>query len=74
MKVVIKLFATLRQGRFKEEEQEYPDGTTVIDIVDKLTIHHKELGIVFLNGKHTELDKVLAEHDVLAIFPPVGGG
>lgn len=74
MKITVKLFATLRQGRFKVEEQEYPAGTTVVDIIDKLSISHKELGVLFLNGKHTELDTVLNEHDVLAIFPPVGGG
>jgi molybdopterin converting factor small subunit len=74
MNITIKLFATLRQGRFKVAEQEYPTGTAVIDIIDKLSIPHKELGIIFLNGKHTELDTVLNEQDVLAIFPPVGGG
>ncbi|MEN6460706.1 MAG: MoaD/ThiS family protein [Syntrophomonas sp.] len=74
MNITIKLFATLRQGRFKVEEQEYPTGTAVIDIIDKLSIPHTELGIIFLNGKHTELDTVLNEQDVLAIFPPVGGG
>lgn len=74
MKITIKLFATLRQGRFKVEEQELPAGTTVVNVIDKLSIPHTELGIIFLNGKHTELDTILNEQDVLAVFPPVGGG
>ncbi|HEX3011150.1 MAG TPA: MoaD/ThiS family protein [Syntrophomonadaceae bacterium] len=74
LKITIKLFATLRQGRFKVEEQEYPAGTSVVNVIDKLSIPHTELGIIFLNGKHTELDTVLNEQDVLAVFPPVGGG
>ncbi|MGI5920863.1 MAG: MoaD/ThiS family protein [Syntrophomonadaceae bacterium] len=74
MQVTVKLFATLRQGRFKSAEQEYPVGTTVKDVVDKLSIPYSELGVLFLNGKHTELDVVLGENDTLSIFPPVGGG
>jgi sulfur carrier protein len=74
LKITVKLFATLRQGRFKVEEQEYAPETKVVNVIDKLSIPHSELGIIFLNGKHTELDTILNEQDELAIFPPVGGG
>lgn len=74
MKVTVKLFATLRQGRFKEQQQEQVDGTTIEHIVNQLSIPQQELGIIFLNGKHAGLDQVLHEGDTLAIFPPVGGG
>lgn len=74
IRVTVRLFATLRKGRFKEQVFDYEEGTTVVDVIDQLSIPHKELGIVFLNGKHTELQQTLHAEDILAIFPPVGGG
>jgi molybdopterin synthase sulfur carrier subunit len=74
IKVTVRLFATLRKGRFKEQVFDYEEGTTVADVIKQLNIPHKELGIVFLNGKHTELQQTLRDTDILAIFPPVGGG
>ena len=53
---------------------DYDEGTTVADVIEQLNIPHKELGIVFLNGKHTELEQTLRDTDILSIFPPVGGG
>lgn len=74
MEMTVKLFATLRQGRFKEQQQEQAEGTLIVDIVNQLSIPHQELGIIFLNGKHAKLEQALHAGDVLAIFPPVGGG
>lgn len=74
MKLTIKLFATLRQGRFKIQEGIYPDTTTVEDIVKLLSIPKQELGIIFINGKYAELNTALREGDTLSIFPPIGGG
>lgn len=74
MKLTIKLFATLRQGRFKIQEGEYPDITTVEDIVKQLSITKQDLGIIFVNGKYAELNTALHEGDTLSIFPPIGGG
>ena len=74
IKVTVRLFATLRQGRFKEQVLDYEEGTTVADVIEQLNVPHKELGIVFLNGKHSELQQTLRDKDILSIFPPVGGG
>lgn len=76
MKVTVKLFATLRQGRFKSGEFEYPEGTTVGEVLDKLMISRKEMeiGIMFINGKHAEFDTLIKPGDEVAIFPPVAGG
>ncbi|HEX3012024.1 MAG TPA: MoaD/ThiS family protein [Syntrophomonadaceae bacterium] len=74
MDITVKLFATLRQGRFKEEHQQHDEGTKVKDIVEKLSIPQQELGIIFINGKHAKLEDILHDSDALAIFPPVGGG
>jgi sulfur-carrier protein len=74
MKVTVKLFATFRLGRFTVEERDYPSATTVATIVAELGIPEQELGIILVNSRHVGLDRQLAEGDVLAIFPLLGGG
>jgi sulfur carrier protein len=74
MKITVKLFATLRRGRFDRETIEPSDSSRVIDIVRLLEIPEKEAAIIFINSRHAEFDTVLHEGDILAIFPPVGGG
>lgn len=76
MTITIKLFANLRQGRFKIKDFEYPDGTTVGQILDNLLISRKEMeiGIIFINGKRAEFETILKTGDTLAVFPPVAGG
>ncbi|HQI81700.1 MAG TPA: MoaD/ThiS family protein [Deltaproteobacteria bacterium] len=74
MKVTVKLFATLRRGRFDVNTLDCPDGTRVQDIVRQLAIEEKDAAIIFLNSRHAGLSTTLGEGDTLAIFPPVGGG
>jgi molybdopterin converting factor small subunit len=74
MKITVKLFATFRTGRFAIEERDYPEGTTVAQIVDELALPHAQLGILMVNSRHVDLDRVLADGETLAIFPLVGGG
>ncbi|MGI6435510.1 MAG: MoaD/ThiS family protein [Syntrophomonadaceae bacterium] len=76
MKVTIKLFAFLRKGRFKTSILEFPEGTSVLQVLDALSItaNERNIGILFVNGRHTNLDSILKDGDVLAIFPPVAGG
>lgn len=76
MKITVKLFAFLRQERFKIRDLNFPDGTTVGQVLDDLSISRQEMeiGIIFINGKHAEFSTVLKEDDILAVFPPVAGG
>jgi len=74
MRITVKLFATFRKGRFDEAVREVPPGTTVSRIVEEVDLPKKEIGIVLVNSRHTDLSRVLAEGDTLAIFPLVGGG
>jgi molybdopterin converting factor small subunit len=72
--VTIKLFATLRNGRFKISEKEYQPGTTVADIVTELEIPRQESASVLVNGLSAGYDQELQDKDVLVLFPPIGGG
>ncbi|TYO99176.1 molybdopterin converting factor small subunit [Geothermobacter ehrlichii] len=74
MKITVKLFATFRRGRFEIETREYPEGTTVKQVVDALELPREQLGILLVNSRHVDLDRVLADGETLAIFPLVGGG
>lgn len=74
MKVTVKLFASFRTGRFEIESCEYPAGTTVADVADRLKLPHPELGIMLVNNRHVKLERVLVEGDTLALFPLLGGG
>lgn len=76
MKVLVKLFATLRKERFKSREFDLHEGSTVQQVLDMLSIiaNEKTIGIIFINGKHAGLESVLQDGDTLAIFPPVAGG
>lgn len=74
MKITVKLFATFQRGRFIIEQRDYPAGTTVGAIAAELDLPEADLGIVMVNSRHVKLDRELADGDVLALFPLVGGG
>jgi len=74
MRVTVKLFAFFRDGRFKEEGREYSTGTVVGDIVDELGIGRDEVGVVMINSLQRSLQSPIADGDVVAIFPMIGGG
>ncbi len=74
MRITVKLFATFRTKRFDIEAREYPDGTTVEQIVDELELPREKLGIVMVNSRHVDLDREMSDGETLAIFPLVGGG
>lgn len=74
MNITVKLFASFRAGRFDIETRDYPEGTTVADVADSLNLPQSELGIMMINNRHVKLDRPLAEGDILALFPLLGGG
>ncbi|MFH0781830.1 MAG: MoaD/ThiS family protein [Pseudomonadota bacterium] len=74
MQITVKLFAFFRENRFKVEQKEIGEGTTVGDIVDQLGIDREEVGVLMLNSRHTEFTVIPSPNDILAIFPVIGGG
>lgn len=74
MKITVKLFANLRINNEKETVLDMPEGTTPMDIIQKLNISEKDATIIMINGRSKELDTTLYEGDIVSIFPPVGGG
>jgi sulfur-carrier protein len=74
MKVTVKLFASLRKDRFAVDDFDYQEGATVGHILAFLHIPEEDAAIIFINARHGEPDSTLKDGDLLAIFPPVGGG
>ena len=74
MKVHVKLFATLRDGRFKEETVEIAENGLVLDVLKKCNIPPEEVSICIVNGQHTHQQQLLHYGDSISLFPPVGGG
>lgn len=75
MRIIVKLFAQYREGRFKVEERTYPEGVSAQEIVDELGVNKElPLGVLMVNGKHVSTDYLLKEGDEIALFPKIGGG
>ena len=74
MQLTVKLFATLRNDRFKIETMEFEEGSTIAQVAQALNIPEEELALTLVNGILVKKDNTLKDGDTLAIFPPVGGG
>jgi sulfur carrier protein ThiS len=84
MRVEVALFAHLTPylppvpegggvGTRRSREMDLPDGTAVGQVIALLGLPD-EPRIVFVNGRHADDDRALAEGDRLAVFPPIAGG
>ena len=74
MQITVYLFANLRENREKIMDMDVSSDTTVKDIIESLGIPLQDVAIIMINGRGTNFDAVLKSDDVLALFPPVGGG
>ena len=74
MQVNVRLFATLREGRFKTEIAEIADNSRVADVIKKYDLPPEEIAICLVNGRDADNEYVLNSGDTVSLFPPVGGG
>jgi sulfur-carrier protein len=74
MKVKVKLFATLRNGRFNETEMKIDDFLNISGLLILCGLDQKEVAIIFINGKHGDYKSIVNDGDEIAFFPPIGGG
>ena len=74
IKVEVRLFAYFREGRKKKQIMDFEDGTTISDVIKALDIDEEEVSILLLNGMDGPSDRQLKDGDIVALFPPVGGG
>ena len=74
MRITVKLFATFRDCRDKVQVFELEEGKTTKDVIAILEIEKSDIAILLVNGRDGQFDKPLVEGDLIALFPPVGGG
>ena len=74
MKIIIKLFATLRDFGPEIQEKSVSEGSTIEKVVKSLNLPEEIPLLTIVNGVHTDPKEMLKRGDVLALFPPVGGG
>ena len=72
--IEVRLFATLREGRGKVQMLSAADFPTAGHIIRHLQIPAEEVAILLVNGFHQKLETAVKAGDIVAIFPPVGGG
>lgn len=72
--VRVKLFASLRRGRFESKEFSLREGSTMKDLARELSLPPDDVSIIFINNRHAPENQQLREGDIVALFPPVGGG
>ena len=72
--IEVRLFATLREGRGKVQHLDATNITVAGDIISLLEIPAEEVAILLINGFHQKPETPVNDGDIVAIFPPVGGG
>lgn len=72
--IEVRLFATLRTGRGKIINLPADGIETGADILQHFDIPQEEVAIFLINGFHSKPEDTVKDGDILAIFPPVGGG
>lgn len=70
----VKLFALLRQGREKQYLLASDGIATAGDIMRRLEIPEEEVTILLINGRHSKPSDAVKDGDLVALFPPTGGG
>ncbi len=74
MQIKVRLFATLREGRGKEQMMDFTNIATPQAIFDRLDIPSEDVAILLINGFDGNFNQPLKDGDTVSIFPPVGGG
>ena len=72
--IEVRLFATFREGREKIYYMDAEKIKKASDALDILEIPKEEVAICLINGRHSSVDTEVQNGDILAVFPPVGGG
>ncbi|MCG8512899.1 MAG: MoaD/ThiS family protein [Halanaerobiales bacterium] len=78
MKVTVNLYAGLEKhlasGKRKGNIIELKEPARVLDLLEKIGIPPEKVAIIMVNGRHSHFEDRLEENEVVAFFPPLGGG
>ena len=74
MEVEVRLFATLREGRFAQQTVALPDGSRVADLFERLQLSRQQVAILLVNGRDVPPERLLRSGDTVSLFPLLAGG
>ena len=74
MRIIVKLFANLRDKGEKEQVIELGLANNPKGVIEYLGIPLEDVAIIMINGRRVDLYANLKNNDTLSLFPPVGGG
>ena len=79
MKIKVRLYGTLGNhipgfDPLKELLLEIPDGSTAGDLLDRLAIPRKKVGIISVDGSLAKATKPLHSGNFVRIYRPLAGG
>lgn len=72
--IEVRLFATLRKKGDKISFFEADKFAFGQEVLDHFQIPKEDVAIFLINGRHSKPEDPIKDGDILAIFPPVGGG
>ncbi len=72
--ITIKLFAGLGKKFVIPDWIDLSKPQTVRDILAACDIPEEKAAIVFIENRHAKLSDTVRPGEVLAVFPPIGGG
>ena len=72
--IEVRLFATFRENRGKILYLEPEGHASAGAVICSLGISPEEVAILLVNGQHSKPETPVRDGDVVALFPPVGGG
>ena len=72
--IEVRFFATLRDGRGKIVSLPAEEVSTAGDLLARFAIPPEAVAILLINGFHSRPEDAVHDGDVVALFPPVGGG
>lgn len=74
MKITVKLDLILREGRFRVAEFEYPPGSRISDVMEKLKISQNGVAAIMINNTDAKPEQELQDGDELTFLTFVAGG
>jgi len=84
MKITFKLYATLQHklppaARNNAIQIDVDENITLHQVIDLFAVDHKDAHLVLINGVYFDHESreqkgIIAEGDVVAVWPPVAGG
>lgn len=78
MRIEVMYYAWIREKVSEKETLEVEEGISVREAFEKLRTKHPDLDgenvIIAINGNVVDWNTSLKDGDVMAVFPPAGGG